>query len=133
MAGRNHTTMRGVEGEVIAVGHRIGEGDLDLLQARLQPSQGGEPIQLLIAPAEVCEQIEFTIEPGDRIRARVFMDDTDIYRVQKIHNLSRGTMVRLRTLHEIPLWDEHGMWQGGPIRNSSGRHRHGWNRQQGGL
>ena len=132
MAGHDNTSMRVVEGEVIAIGQQVGEGDLEVLQARLHSTPGSESIDLLIAPTTVCDQIEFTIEPGDRVRARVFMDDTRSYRVQKIQNLSRGTMVRLRTLHETPLWNADGSWQGGPVRSHWGQHRHGSKRRQGG-
>lgn len=132
LAAHDKRSMRVVEGEVIAIGQQVAEGDLEVLQARLHSTRDGGSISLLIAPTTVCDQIEFTIEPGDHIRARVFMDDTRSFRVQNIHNLTRGTMVRLRTLREIPLWDVNGSWQGGPVRSHWGRHRHGSNRPHGG-
>lgn len=120
--------MRTLEGEVLSIGHHEGEGGLDLLQVQLGPDTGQETWQILLAPHEVCQQIGFEIEPGDRVRVRIFLDETDPVRVQKIQNLSRGTMVRLRTLHQTPLWSDAGSWQGGPIRTTMGRHRHGQER-----
>jgi hypothetical protein len=122
---RSSYPMRSLEGEVLAVEYHAGEGDLPLVQAQLQATNSREPVQILLAPQEVCEQIGLQIAPGDRIRTRVFVEDTASYRVQKIQNISRGTMVRLRTLHEIPLWDSAGRWQGGPLRTSPTHQHHG--------
>lgn len=122
--------MRNIEGEVLSVGHHSGEGNLDLVQADLRTSDDGEAVQLLLAPQRVCNEIGFEIGPGDRVRARIFVDDSSSYRVQKIQNLSRGMMVRLRTLHQTPLWNAVGTWEGGPIRTSPEQHRSG-QRQRG--
>ena len=124
--------MRNVEGKVISVSHQTGEGNLDLVYARLRPADNSDAIELLLAPPGVCDQIGFEIETGDRIRARIFLDEESTFRVQKIQNLSRGTMVRLRTLHETPLWSASGRWQGGPMRASPGPHRRQGNRGEGG-
>jgi hypothetical protein len=123
--------MRTLEGEVLNVGHHLGEGDLDLMQMDLGIGGDHDSLQILLAPHEVCEQIGFEIEPGDRVRVRVFLEDTGPARAQKIQNLTRGTMVRLRTLHQTPLWSSAGSWQGGPIRTTMGRHRHGQSRSGG--
>ena len=123
--------MRNIEGEVLSVSHHAGEGSLELLQADLRTTGDDKAVQLLLAPQGVCDEIGFQIVPGDRVRARIFVDDSSSYRVQKIQNVSRGTMVRLRTLHQTPLWNSVGTWEGGPIRTSHGPHRYG-QRQRGG-
>lgn len=118
--------MRTIEGELVAVSLHAGEGDLDLMLAELSLADGtGEAMRILLAPHEVCDELGLVLEPGDRVRARVFLDSDGPSRVQKIQNLSRGTMVRLRTLHRTPLWNTAGSWQGGPMRTTPGRHRHG--------
>ena len=98
-------------------------------------TEEGEDFGLELAPPATLEEIGFEIEKGDRIRARVFEPDperADAPRgVQKIQNLSRGTMTRLRTLYRVPLWSNAGRWQGGPVRSGGGsgaggpRHRGG--------
>jgi hypothetical protein len=130
LASRSSYSMRSLEGQVLSVEHHTGEGGLDLLQAQVRSTNGSETVQILLAPQEVCEQIGLQIAPGDRIRTRVFVEETTSYRVQKIQNISRGTMVRLRTLHETPLWDSAGRWQGGPLRTST--HGHPNRRERGG-
>lgn len=118
--------MRTIEGELLAVSLYAGEGDLDLMLAELRLADGsGEAMQILLAPHEVCDELGLELEPGDRVRARIFLGNEGPWRVQKIQNLSRGTMVRLRTLHQTPLWNTAGSWQGGPMRTTPGRHRHG--------
>jgi len=125
-------SMRNIEGEILSVGQHTGEGDLDLVQAQLRSVGNGDAVELLLAPQGVCDQIGFEIGPGDRVRARVFLDDSSSYRVQKIQNLSRGMMVRLRTLHQTPLWNSVGTWEGGPVRSSPWQHRHGQKQRGGG-
>lgn len=94
-------------------------------------SSKGEKLALELAPAATLEDIGFEIAEGDRIRARIFAPDpehADAARgVQKIQNISRGTMTRLRTLYRVPLWSNAGRWQGGPVRgggSGSGGPRH---------
>lgn len=109
-----------VEGEVRSVERTPGEGDLEVLSLRLAPRQGGEEMEILLAPEPALKEIGFDVQEGDTIRVRVFTEAGASARAHKIMNLSRSTMVRLRTLHQIPLWDSTGAWQGGTCRQSPG-------------
>ena len=77
-------------------------------------------ITVLLAPANVLRQTGFEVELGDRMRARLFLTESAAFEAHKVLNLSRGMMVRLRTLRRVPLWDSNGEWQGGPCRNRDG-------------
>jgi hypothetical protein len=119
-------SMRTVEGQVVSVTRQKGEGNLDLLVAQLAVTgESKEILEILLAPDHVCDAIGFQVSEGDRLRARIFVEAEGPARVQKIQNFSQGTMVRLRTLHRIPLWNTSGVWQGGPIRTAHGPHRNG--------
>jgi hypothetical protein len=110
-----------VEGTVTGVGSAQGEGDLEALSVTLTPKDGkGKELNLLLAPRSTLDEVEFQVEPGDRIQARVFPTDEGPAKVHKVRNLTRHTMLRLRTLHRIPLWDGAGAWQGGPGRGAMG-------------
>jgi len=89
------------------------------------------PMRILLAPESALRETGFEVEAGDRLRARVFLSGGDTFEAHKVRNLSRGTMVRLRTLRRIPLWDADGRWQGGPGRQHHGAGRPG-TRQRGG-
>lgn len=118
--------LRTVQGTVVSVGREPGEGALELVTARLALDGGqGQEVDLLLAPSEVLDEIGFAVEAGDRMKARVFSPDTGPSKVHKARNLSRNTMVRLRTLHQIPLWDGDGAWMGAPGGEHGGRGRHG--------
>lgn len=113
-----------VEGTVLGVTSAPAEGDLEVLEVTLSPGEpGGKEQALLLAPRATLEEIDFQVELGDEIQARIFPSDQGPAKVHKIRNLTRHTMLRLRTLHRIPLWDGAGTWQGGPGRGS--RHGHG--------
>ena len=120
-------TLRTVEGHVLSIGSHMGEGELDLLTVDLaiEGSQA-ETLQLLLAPGAVFEEIGFSVSEGDRLKARVFVESDGPAPVHKVQNLSKGTVVRLRTLHTTPLWDSTGGWQGSSMRNGRGPHRHGY-------
>lgn len=129
LLAKDSVSMRTIEGRVLTVDRHKGEGDLEVILARLEVAgapEGGMPI--LLAPESVCNQLGFQIEEGDRLRARVFVSTDGPSRVQKVQNFTQGTMVRMRTLHSTPLWSTTGAWQGGPLRTTSGRHRHGQGR-----
>ena len=104
-----------IEGTVLEVGALPGEGGLELVTARLSTRQAdtGE-VDLLLAPQSVLDETGFSVQSGDRLKARVFIADEGPAMVHKVRNVSRGSMLRLRTLRQIPLWDSTGMWQGGP-------------------
>jgi len=121
-----------VEGEVLAIGHEAGEGGVDLLMVTLAGNEQKPPISLLLAPAEVLDALGFEIAVGDRLEAKVFPDFEGPAKVHKVKNLSHGTMLRLRTLHRIPLWNSAGIWQGGPGRGTMGCPESRSTRRQGG-
>lgn len=81
-----------------------------------------EPRDLAVklAPHGTLEQIEFDVQVGDRLKVRVFLSDEQPVLAHRVQNLTRGTMVRLRTLTRIPLWDGRGQWQGGPCLDQRG-------------
>jgi len=109
------SSSRMVQGTVIAVGLQPGEGALELVTARLAIDGGdGQELELLLAPKAVLDEIGFVVETGDRMKARVFVSESGASKVHKARNLSRRSMVRLRTLREIPLWDGAGSWMGAP-------------------
>ena len=43
-------------------------------------------------------------------------------KAQKVQNVTRGLMVRFRTMRTVPLWSSTGAWHGGPSRVSPGAH-----------
>ena len=113
-----------VEGTVSGVASAPAEGDLEVLEVILSGGGSGDKdLVLLLAPRATLEEVDFQIEQGDEIQARIFPTDQGPAKVHKIRNLTRNTMLRLRTLHRIPLWDGVGGWQGGPGRGP--QHGHG--------
>jgi hypothetical protein len=113
-----------VEGTVSGVASAPAEGDLEVLEVILSGGGSGEKeLVLLLAPRATLQEVDFQIEQGDEIQARIFPTDQGPAKVHKIRNLTRNTMLRLRTLHRIPLWDGDGGWQGGPGRGP--QHGHG--------
>lgn len=133
-AAGDHSALAVVEGTVLEIGTLPGEGGLELVTVRIssQQSDSGE-LDLLLAPKSVLEETGFSVQSGDRLKARVFTADEGPARVHKVRNMSQGSMVRLRTLRKIPLWDGAGMWQGGPgLGGGHGRHQGPKQGQQGG-
>lgn len=129
---KNASTLRTVEGRVQSLGLQKGEGDLELLTVDIAiQGTNAETMQLMLAPGQVFDDIGFSINEGDRLRARVFIDSEGPAPVHKVQNLTQGTVVRLRTLHATPLWNATGGWQGSSIRNGPGPHRHGYRGGQG--
>jgi hypothetical protein len=118
-----------VEGTVKSVTALPGEGELPVVSVSLTlDGDAADEVTVLLAPEQALTEIGFSVGRGDRCRIRIFRPDEGPAKAHKVLNLSRGTMVRLRTLHQIPLWDGRGRWQGGPCRNQSGSgaggHRH---------
>jgi hypothetical protein len=109
-----------VEGEVLDLGHQPGEGSIDLITVTLAGSEGVDPVALLLAPEGALEELGFDIVVGDRLQAKVFPTAEGPAKVHKVKNLSKDTLLRLRTLHQIPLWDGDGVWQGGPGQGRMG-------------
>jgi len=120
-AGENQvshsTALRTVEGTVVNVFSRPGEGNLQVVAVALDTgAREPDHLDLLLAPQQVLEEISFDLEKGDRLRARVFVSDQGALKVHKVMNLTRGTMVRFRSLRQVPLWDGTGDWEGGDCR-----------------
>jgi len=120
-----------VEGTVSAV-HTVPDdagGATTAVRLRLDEPPGKE-IEVLLAPPSALSQSGFEVETGDLLRARIFLTEGEAVEAHKVMNISRGTMVRLRTLRRVPLWDGNGQWHGGPSRSrgAGGQgegHRHG--------
>ena len=118
-----------VEGTVKSVTALPGEGELPVVAVSLRlDGDAADEVTVLLAPEQALTEIGFSVERGDHCRIRIFRPDEGPAKAHKVLNTSRGTMVRLRTLHQIPLWDGRGRWQGGPCRDQSGSgaggHRH---------
>ena len=105
-----------VEGRVISVAERPGEGALAVVTVLLWPAEDSQGRELLLAPRPALAEIGFEVEVGDQLKARIFPVATGPAKVHKVLNLTRRKMVRLRTLSRIPLWDGSGAWQGGRCR-----------------
>ncbi len=107
------TTLRMVEGTIDELSVARAEAGLEVVAARLRTADG--PRIVLLAPSTVLAQVGFEVRPGDELRGRVFVDGVDgPFVAHKVMNVTRGTMVRLRTLSRVPLWDSAGKWEGGP-------------------
>lgn len=121
---RDHSALTVVEGTVLELGIQPGEGDLELVKVRLStPEPDSHELELLLAPQSVLEEAGFTVQQGDRLKARVFTADEGPAMVHKVRNLSQNSMVRLRTLRQTPLWNGAGMWQGGFGHGAGGGHQ----------
>lgn len=127
-SGVEKSALLTVEGRVASVETHLGEGDLELVEVRL--SLDGDPdriVGILLGPQSAMAEIGFSVEEGDRLRAKIFRDDEEPAKAHKALNLSRDSMVRFRTLRRVPLWDSSGVWQGGPGRGpgAGGSRAHG--------
>jgi len=122
------SSLKTVEGKVLVVGRIAGEGGIEIVQVEIAPDGDREhPLRILLAPAEAMASIGFTIEPGDQLKVKYFVGEEGNGKAHKVLNSSRGLMVRLRTLRQIPLWNNQGHWQGG-----QGRMHHGQGSGRGG-
>ena len=123
-------SLRTLEGSVTGVSSVPAEGDLQVVTVQLETADVGHGrIEILLAPKQALDDVGFAVKEGDSFRARVFVVDQGPMKAHKVMNLTRGTIVRLRTLHEIPLWDVRGRWEGGPChegaRSGAGRQGRG--------
>jgi hypothetical protein len=110
--------LRTVTGSIVAVSNHPAEGGLQVVTVALEtPNSDAGIVEVLLAPRQVLDEIEFTVEEGDAFRVRIFVGDEGPLKAHKAMNLTRGTMVRFRTLHGIPLWDSKGDWAGGGCRH----------------
>jgi hypothetical protein len=116
-------SLKTVEGVVVDIGSAAGEGGMEVVRVTLAlEGEGENRLAVLLAPENVMEEIGFAAERGDRLRVRYFLGEEGTCKAHKVLNASRGTMVRFRTLRQIPLWDNQGAWQGGPGAPQGGRH-----------
>jgi hypothetical protein len=123
-AGAERVALRTVEGRVVALETVAGEGAVEVLAAKLVLAERSAATTVLLAPEDLCREIGFEIEEGDVLRVRVFVGEEDEpVKAQKAMNVSRGLMVRLRTMRAVPLWSDAGAWQGGPSRGAPGSGR----------
>lgn len=100
------------EGRVTAIGQAEGEGGLPVVSIELEEPAGS--VTVLLAPASVLEEAEFEVALGDQLKIRVFvMEGDEPLRAHKVFNQTKNTMLRLRTLGDVPLWNDAGRWQGG--------------------
>ena len=127
--GVDRSSLKTVAGVVTAMEQVPGEGGIEILHVTLGEIDGTGTLSILLAPAEALESIGFQIREGDRLKLKCFSDDPGPARAHKVMNVSRGTMIRVRTLRQIPLWDNQGRWRGGAARPQSG---HGGSQYQGG-
>jgi hypothetical protein len=110
-----------VEGIIDGVETVPGEGGGEILAVNIR-TEDPEPreLKILLAPERALEEIGFTVAEGDRLRARIFLSGEDPAPAQRVMNMTRGTIVRLRTLTRIPVWNSAGQWQGGACRDGQG-------------
>jgi hypothetical protein len=117
----HHSALKTAEGKVLAVSRIAGEGGIEVVQVSLAPDGDREhPLLVLLAPPDAMKEIGFSVETGDQLKVKYFVSEEGTCKAHKVLNSSRGLMVRLRTLRQVPLWNNQGHWQGG-----QGRMRHG--------
>jgi hypothetical protein len=122
-------SVRTVMGTIVAVTDHPAEGGLPVVTVALESKNAStERLEILLAPRQVLDDIEFDVAEGDSLRVRVFVADRGPFKAHKVMNLTRDTMVRFRTLRGIPLWDAKGDWAGGGrrrLRDGGGPHGRG--------
>jgi hypothetical protein len=130
--GAGTSSLKTVEGVVMSVGTLPGEGG-EVNAVRLQVATP-EPYEMsiVLAPEKTLREAGFDVQIGDRLRAKVFLSDDEPAPVHKVMNLTRDTMIRLRTLTRVPLWDSNGRWQGGACRTQHGAGGQGGTQHRGG-
>jgi hypothetical protein len=116
-AAASARTLRDVRGEVAEVRVEVrANGERWTVLALRTEDEGIEWLGL--ASESVLEAEEFSIDVGDRVRVRFFVDG-DPHEVQRLRNETTGRVLRLRCLHGDPLWDRErrrGVGPGGPPR-----------------
>jgi hypothetical protein len=115
------SSLKTVEGDVLTVNLVEGEGGIEVVQVTIavEGDQGPAPA-ILLAPPEALEEIGFAVHPGDHLKVKYFVGEGESGKAHKVLNTTRGLMVRLRTLRQIPLWTNQGRWQGGQGRMQRG-------------
>ncbi len=123
VAAATGTSLVTLEGTVLELGEEPGEGRVPVLIVEIEV-QDATRRRLALAPPSALRELGFEVEKGDVLRVAAFAGSTEPLRVQKVRNVTRRTMLRLRSLSALPLWDAGGRWQGGPCRGGAGGHRH---------
>ena len=114
------SALRTIEGQIVEIGQAEAEGGLPVTILRIEDRSGVS--EVLLAPPASLEEMGFEAIVGDRVRAKVFVDEgSQRSYAQKVLNRDRGLMVRLRTLNRLPLWDARGSWQGARQRTHETR------------
>lgn len=102
-------------GTVVALDLEEAEGGLPVVTLDLR-TDGGER-RVALAPQSVLAEAGFEVAEGDRVRVRVFVREGEgTAAAQKVMNLSRNHLLRLRTFSRAPIWDAQGRWEGSPTR-----------------
>lgn len=119
---RGTSNLAEVRGPVLQVTAVPGEGDLDVVAVEIDGGDG-PPQLVLLGPASMLDEAGFEVSEGDMLRVKVFVgeDDGDRRAALRVLNLTRRTMVRLRTFHQDPLWDTSGRWEGVGAHGAGGR------------
>jgi len=116
------SSLKTVVGVVESMSVVPGEGGIDVVRVTLiLDEKAGETLDVLLAPEQLMGDIGFTVQEGDRLKVKYFLDEEGPARAHKVLNTTRGSMVRFRTLRQIPLWSNQGAWQGGAARSQPGR------------
>lgn len=111
-----------LEGKVLKVARGVAEAGVEVVQVVLKAKSG--EFQLALGPPAVLEALGFSVQEGDRLRVRAFEGAPGaVLLVQKVMNLEKGSILRLRTMNKDPLWDAAGSWQGGAGRGGPPRDR----------
>ena len=118
-----------VSGTVVRV-ETVERGEQPAMRVVVLRGKDGTDWRLLVGPVPALDEVGLRLEPGDRVRARVFVGGDPPWPVHKIRNVSRGQMARLRTLTHVPLWDGAGHWVGWSGPHGGGHHG---GRHEGGM
>lgn len=106
---RGTSNLAEIRGPVVGITAVPGEGDLDVVAVEIDSSPSPSRV-ILLGPASMLEEAGFEVREGDVLRIKVFVAETegDPETALRVLNLTRKTMVRLRTFHQDPLWDRSG-------------------------
>jgi len=125
--GRTFLTLKG---QVTMVEIARDDAQQEWIVAVLKPDGDVPEIRIRVAPPDVLAAQEFPLEPGQRMKVRVFSDESP-YVAQQIRNEKTGRVLRLRSLRAEPLWDSSHHHGRGPGREP-GHHGQRPNRERSG-